>query len=146
MPPAAPCAGRTRRAEGRAVLKYLSFLTAGESHGPQLTVILQNLPAGLRLLEEDINVDLARRQLGYGRGGRQKIERDRVQIVGGVRHGRTLGGPLALVVSNLDWPNWAGKMDVGPVEEEYPRVTRLRPGHADLAAAVKYDLDDVRNV
>src|SRR5437762_2935480 len=128
------------------MLKYLGFLTAGESHGPQLTVILQNFPAGLELLEEVINADLARRQRGYGRGGRQKIERDRAQIVGGVRHGRTLGGPIALVIPNLDWPNWAGTMDVGPAADAYPRVTRLRPGHADLAGAVKHGLDDVRNV
>src|SRR5947207_6282222 len=128
------------------MLKYLGFLTAGESHGPQLTVILQNLPAGLELLEERINLDLARRQRGYGRGGRQKIERDRAQIVGGVRHGKTLGGPIALVIPNLDWPNWVGQMDVAPAADEVPKVTRLRPGHADLAGAVKHGLDDVRNV
>ena len=90
------------------MLRYLRFLTAGESHGPQLTVVMQNFPAGLELLEDSISEDLARRQRGYGRGGRQKIERDRAQIVGGVRHGRTLGGPIALVIQNLDWPNWAG--------------------------------------
>ncbi len=128
------------------MLNYLRLLTAGESHGPQLTIILQNFPSGLELLEEQLNADLARRQRGYGRGGRQKIERDRVQIVGGVRHGKTLGGPIALVIPNLDWPNWAGTMDVGPVGEEVPKVTRLRPGHADLAGAVKHGLDDVRNV
>lgn len=127
-------------------LKALSLLTAGESHGPQLTIILQGIPAGLELLAEDIDPQLARRQRGYGRGGRMKIERDRVQIVGGVRHGRTLGGPIALVVPNLDWPNWQGRMDVAPVAEEVKRVSRLRPGHADLAGMIKYAHEDVRNV
>src|SRR3954453_20232247 len=128
------------------MLNYLRFLTAGESHGPQLTIILDNFPAGLEVVDEQINADLARRQRGYGRGGRQKIEHDRVQIVGGVRHGLSLGGPIALVVTNLDWPNWAGKMDVGPTEEASPKVTRLRPGHADLAGALKFGHDDVRNI
>lgn len=126
--------------------KYLSFVTAGESHGPQLTVIVQGLPAGLGLRAEDVDLDLARRQRGYGRGGRMKIEQDRVRIVGGVRHGRTLGGPIALVIENRDWANWTTAMAVEPVAEPVPRVTRLRPGHADLAAAVKYGFDDVRNV
>ncbi len=128
------------------ILGHLRVLTAGESHGPQLTIFVQNLPAGLPLLAEDINVDLARRQKGYGRGGRQQIERDQVEIVGGVRHGRTMGGPIALVVKNLDWPNWKGRMDVEPVAEPPAPVTRLRPGHADLAGVVKYGHDDVRNV
>ncbi len=124
----------------------LRVLTAGESHGPQLTILVQNLPAGLPLLAEDINVDLRRRQLGYGRGGRQQIERDCVEIVAGVRHGRTMGGPIAMVVKNLDWPNWQGRMDVEPVAEPPEPVTRLRPGHADLAGVVKFGHDDVRNV
>ncbi len=128
------------------MLGRLRVLTAGESHGPQLTVFVQNLPAGLPVLAEEIDVDLARRQKGYGRGGRQQIERDRVEIVGGVRHGLTMGGPVALVVKNLDWPNWAGRMDVAPVPDPPPPVTRLRPGHADLAGVVKHGLDDVRNV
>jgi chorismate synthase len=127
-------------------LGSLRVLTAGESHGPQLTIFVQNLPAGLPVLAEDIDVDLARRQKGYGRGGRQQIECDRVEIVAGVRHGRTMGGPVAMVVKNLDWPNWQGRMDVEPVPEPPPPVTRLRPGHADLAGAVKYGHDDVRNV
>ncbi|MBV9357339.1 MAG: chorismate synthase [Chloroflexi bacterium] len=120
--------------------------TAGESHGPQLTIVVQNLPAGMPLLAEDIDVDLARRQRGYGRGGRQQIEHDRVEIVAGVRHGRTMGGPIGLVVKNRDWANWQGRMDVEPVLEPPPPVTRLRPGHADLAGAVKYGHGDVRNV
>jgi chorismate synthase len=127
-------------------LGVLRVLTAGESHGPQLTILVQNLPAGLPVLAEDINVDLARRQKGYGRGGRQQIEHDCVEIVGGVRHGRTMGGPIAMVVKNLDWPNWQGRMDVEPVAQPPDPVTRLRPGHADLAGAVKFGHDDVRNV
>jgi chorismate synthase len=127
-------------------LGMLRVLTAGESHGPQLTILVQNLPAGLPVLAEDINVDLSRRQKGYGRGGRQQIERDCVEIVAGVRHGRTMGGPIAMVVKNLDWPNWQGRMDIAPVAEPPDPVTRLRPGHADLAGVVKYGLDDVRNV
>jgi chorismate synthase len=127
-------------------LGMLRVLTAGESHGPQLTIIVQNLPAGLPVLAEDINIDLSRRQKGYGRGGRQQIERDCVEIVAGVRHGRTMGGPIALVVKNLDWPNWQGRMDVAPVAEPPEPVTRLRPGHADLPGVVKFGHDDVRNV
>jgi chorismate synthase len=127
-------------------LGYLRVVTAGESHGPQLTIFVENLPAGLPVLAEDIDVDLARRQKGYGRGGRQQIEHDRVEIVAGVRHGRTMGGPIAMVVKNRDWANWQGKMDIEPVPEPPPPVTKLRPGHADLAGVVKYGLDDVRNV
>src|SRR4051812_31165810 len=127
-------------------LGYLRVLTAGESHGPQLTIFVQNLPAGLPVLAEDIDVDLARRQKGYGRGGRQQIEHDCVEIVAGVRHGVTMGGPIAMVVKNKDWANWQGKMDVEPVAVPPEPVTRLRPGHADLAGVVKYGLSDVRNV
>jgi chorismate synthase len=111
-----------------------------------LTIFVQNLPAGLPVLAEDINVDLARRQKGYGRGGRQQIEHDCVEIVAGVRHGVTMGGPIAMVVKNRDWANWQGKMDIEPVADPPPPVTRLRPGHADLAGVVKYGLNDVRNV
>ena len=127
-------------------LGYLRVLTAGESHGPQLTIFVENLPAGLPVLAEDINVDLARRQKGYGRGGRQQIEHDCVEIVAGVRHGRTMGGPIAMVVKNRDWANWQGKMDIEPVDDPPPPVTRLRPGHADLPGVVKFGLTDVRNV
>jgi chorismate synthase len=127
-------------------LGRLRVVTAGESHGPQLTIFVDNMPAGMPLLAEDVNVDLARRQKGYGRGGRQQIEHDCVEIVAGVRHGRTMGGPIAMVVKNRDWANWQGKMDIEPVPEPPPPVTRLRPGHADLAGVVKYGLGDVRNV
>lgn len=127
-------------------LGLLRVLTAGESHGPQLTILVQNLPAGLPVLAADINVDLSRRQKGYGRGGRQQIEKDCVEIVAGVRHGQTMGGPIAMVVKNLDWANWQGRMDIEPVAEPPEPVTRLRPGHADLAGMVKFGHDDVRNV
>ncbi len=134
-------------------LKALNYLTAGESHGQQLTILMQNLPAGLEISADDINEQLRRRQGGYGRGGRMKIERDKVQIVGGVRHGYTLGSPLAMVIPNLDSPNWVGRMDVEkPVDpgdgsfEPVAKVTRLRPGHADMAGALKYGFDDVRNI
>ena len=127
-------------------LGYLRVMTAGESHGPQLTITVQNLPAGLPVLPEEINRDLQRRQKGYGRGGRQQIEHDEVEIVAGVRHGLTMGGPIAMVVKNRDWPNWQGRMDIQPVAEPPEPVTKLRPGHADLAGVVKYGLHDVRNV
>ena len=127
-------------------LGYLRVLTAGESHGPQLTIMVENLPAGMPVLAEDINADLARRQKGYGRGGRQQIETDQVQIVAGVRHGKTMGGPIAMTVQNRDWANWQGRMDIEPVDNPPDPVTRLRPGHADLAGVVKFGLTDVRNV
>ena len=127
-------------------LRAMTFLTAGESHGQQLTILVQNVPAGLELSADAVDEQLRRRQEGYGRGGRMKIEKDRVQLVSGVRHGYTLGTPIAMVIPNLDWPNWAGRMDVGTPPEPTPKVTRLRPGHADLAGAVKYGHDDVRNV
>ena len=134
-------------------LKALTFLTAGESHGQQLTIVMQNLPAGLEITAADVDEQLRRRQGGYGRGGRMKIERDKVQFVSGVRHGSTLGSPLAMVIPNLDWPNWVGRMDVEkPVDpgdgtfEPTPKVTRIRPGHADMAGSLKYQFDDVRNI
>lgn len=122
------------------------FLTAGESHGKGLTMVVEGLPAGLRLSEADIAPDLRRRQGGYGRGGRMKIESDYAEIMSGVRHGLTLGSPLALWIQNRDWVNWTEKMAVEPVETEIERVTRMRPGHADLPGALKYGFDDVRNV
>jgi chorismate synthase len=122
------------------------FLTAGESHGKGLTMVIEGLPAGLPLGEADIATDLGRRQGGYGRGGRMKIEQDHAEIMGGVRHGLTLGSPVALWIQNKDWVNWTEKMAVEPVEAEIERVTRLRPGHADLPGALKYGFDDVRNV
>ncbi len=125
----------------------IRYLTAGESHGPQLTAIVEGVPAGLKLSEETINRDLARRQCGYGRGGRMKIERDTVEILSGVRWGETIGSPITLGVKNRDWPNWQEKMSP---EERYRddeiAVTRARPGHADLAGAIKYDHRDVRNI
>jgi chorismate synthase len=122
------------------------FLTAGESHGKGLTMIIEGVPSGLPLGEADIAPDLARRQGGYGRGGRMKIEKDHAEIMAGVRHGYTLGSPISLWVQNRDWVNWTEKMAIEPVESEIERVTRLRPGHADLPGAVKYQFDDVRNV
>jgi chorismate synthase len=122
------------------------FLTAGESHGKGLTIVVEGLPAGLPLSEAEIARDLARRQGGYGRGGRMKIEQDHAEIMAGVRHGKTLGSPLSLWIQNRDWVNWTEKMAIEPVEADIERVTRLRPGHADLPGAVKYGFDDVRNV
>ena len=122
------------------------FLTSGESHGKGLTAVIEGVPAGLPLTEDDIARDMSRRQGGYGRGGRMKIEKDRAEITAGVRHGLTLGSPIALWVMNRDWVNWTEKMAVEPVEAEIERVTRLRPGHADLPGAIKYGFDDVRNV
>ena len=123
------------------------YLTAGESHGPQLTAIIEGLPAGLRLNEEDINLDLARRQGGYGRGGRMQIETDKARLLSGVRWGETLGSPVTLVVENSDWVNWDKRMS--PFQEhrdESSAVTRARPGHADLPGALKYNQRDVRNI
>lgn len=125
----------------------LRFLTAGESHGPQLTVIVEGLPAGLRLEAEYINQWLARRQKGYGRGGRMEIEHDRAEITAGVRGGLTLGSPVCLVIRNRDWENWREVMAPGPEAAlDHRRVTRPRPGHADLAGAIKYGHRDLRNV
>lgn len=126
----------------------LRFLTAGESHGPGLTAILEGMPAGLTLDAAAIDAELARRQAGHGRGGRMKIERDRVHIMSGVRWGATLGSPITLSIANRDWENWKATMSVAPPEEGVARkeVTRPRPGHADLAGAMKYGHRDVRNV
>ncbi|MGZ8513665.1 MAG: chorismate synthase [Candidatus Limnocylindrales bacterium] len=137
------------------------FLTAGESHGPALGVTIEGVPAGLTVTTDAIAVDLVRRQQGYGRGARQQIEHDRAEILGGVRHGTTLGSPVLLLVRNRDWENWTQVMAVEPLDDEAAEalfaaaadgnkratpVTRLRPGHADLAGALKYDFNDVRNV
>ena len=125
----------------------LRFLTAGESHGPQLTVIVEGLPAGLRLdARRDIDPHLRRRQGGYGRGKRQQIEQDRAEIVAGVRGGLTLGSPVALVIVNRDWENWRGPMQVTAAGFTRKLVTRVRPGHADLAGMLKYGLADARDV
>jgi chorismate synthase len=128
------------------VLGRLRIETAGESHGPQLTIFVQNLPAGMPIRAEDVNADLARRQLGYGRGGRQQIEKDKVEFVSGVRHGVAMGGPIVMVIKNLDWPNWVGRMDIEPVENPPAPVTQLRPGHADLPGVVKQGSNDLRPI
>ncbi|MBV9606138.1 MAG: chorismate synthase [Solirubrobacterales bacterium] len=124
----------------------MRLTTAGESHGPGLTCILEGLPAGLQLERDAINRDLARRQLGHGRGGRMKIERDQVEVTGGIRHGSTLGGPIALQVTNRDYANWEERMNPWPVEAEIPEVHLPRPGHADLVGTQKYGQTDVRNI
>ncbi|HEY3065217.1 MAG TPA: chorismate synthase [Methylomirabilota bacterium] len=126
----------------------LRFLTAGESHGEALTTVIDGMPAGLPLTEADINIDLARRQRGYGRGGRMKIERDQVHITAGVRGGITLGSPITLTIANRDWENWKATMAVGAPDDAaaLKQVTRPRPGHADLAGAMKYGHRDIRNV
>ena len=137
------------------------FLTAGKSHGRTLGVTIEGVPAGLALAEADLVTDMARRQRGYGRGARQQIEHDRAEIMAGVRHGRTLGSPILLLVANRDWENWTSVMQVEPLTDEEAAallaaaeggdkkaapVTRVRPGHGDLAGALKYGHDDVRNV
>ncbi|MGB2584181.1 MAG: chorismate synthase [Dehalococcoidia bacterium] len=122
------------------------FLTAGESHGRGLVAIIEGVPAGLALDEDYIACDLARRQAGYGRGARMEIERDRAEILSGVRHGITMGSPISLLIWNRDWENWTEVMSISPVEQEIEPLTRLRPGHADLAGAIKYNLDDVRPI
>jgi chorismate synthase len=122
------------------------FITAGESHGPGLTAIVEGLPAGLELKPADIDADLARRQLGHGRGGRMKIEKDRAQVTAGVRHGRTLGSPVAMWIENRDYRNWEERMNPWPVDGEVEEVHLPRPGHADLAGIQKFGHTDVRNV
>jgi chorismate synthase len=124
----------------------LHLITAGESHGPGLTCIVEGLPAGLRLTPEDLNTDLARRQLGHGRGGRMKIEKDAAVVTAGVRHGSTLGGPIALQVNNRDYANWEERMNPWPVDAEVEEVHLPRPGHADLVGTQKFGLTDVRDV
>ena len=128
------------------IASMLRFLTSGESHGPQLTVVIEGLPAGLEISEEDLRRDLARRQGGHGRGGRQKIETDFARIVSGVRGGFTIGSPVTLVLENKDHVNWTAQMTASREGFEPKVVTRLRPGHADLAGALKYGHTDIRNV
>lgn len=123
----------------------LRWLTTGESHGPGLTCLIEGLPAGLAIDEEYIRRDLARRQAGYGRGGRQQIETDWARIRSGVRHGETLGSPITLLIDNKDWENWQDVMSVSPIERDFNTVTRLRPGHADTTGSMKYNQRDVRN-
>src|SRR3712207_1941266 len=122
------------------------LVTVGESHGPGLTGLVEGLPAGLEVRPEDIDRDLARRQLGHGHGGRMKIEKDRAEVTAGIRHGITLGSPVALRVENRDYANWEGRMNPWPVEAEVGEVHLPRPGHADLAGVQKFGHSDVRNV
>jgi chorismate synthase len=122
------------------------WTTAGESHGPRLTAVVEGIPAGLALLASDIDGDLARRQRGYGRGGRMKIETDRVEFVGGVRGGETIGSPIAMAVANRDHDNWLDRMSPAPMLATPEPLTRPRPGHADLAGGLKYDRHDLRDV
>ncbi len=124
----------------------LRFVTAGESHGPGLTAIVEGLPAGLKLDRAALDRDMARRQLGHGRGGRMKIESDAVEIRSGVRHGRTLGSPIAILVANRDYANWEQRMSPWPVDAEVEEVHLPRPGHADLAGLQKFGYSDVRDV
>ncbi len=124
----------------------LRFTTAGESHGPGLVTIVEGLPAGLELDREALDRDMARRQLGHGRGGRMKIESDTVEIRSGLRHGRTLGSPIAVLVANRDYPNWDERMNPWPVDAEVEESHLPRPGHADLAGLQKFGFSDVRNV
>ena len=125
----------------------MRYFTAGESHGPELTAIVEGVPAGLRVSEDQINADLARRQSGYGRGGRQKIERDTVRVTGGIRFGRTLGSPVSMVVRNRDWENWEQRMaPFGEPPADLMREVTPRPGHADLLGVLKTDTDDCRNI
>src|SRR5262245_37696964 len=128
----------------------LRFTTAGESHGPALVSILEGMPAGLPLLADDVNRELARRQQGYGRGRRMVIEKDAIEFMSGVRAGETLGARIAMLIHNRDWKNWQEIMDPAPREPDpEPRkraVTRVRPGHADLSGWLKYDRDDARDI
>ena len=127
-------------------MSKIRFLTSGESHGQGLSIIIEGIPAGLSLSEDYIRKDLARRQKGYGRGGRMKIEKDRALIKSGVRHGVTLGSPIGLWIQNRDWENWQEVMAVEAVNGQVKKVTRLRPGHADMPGILKYKQDDVRNI
>lgn len=122
------------------------FLTSGESHGPGLSAIIEGVPAGLEIDLKAIDAQLRRRQSGYGRGDRQKIETDAVTVLSGVRFGRAMGGPITLHVPNRDWANWQDRMAVGPVEAEPEPVARARPGHADYAGMLKYNTNDLRNI
>jgi len=124
----------------------LRILTAGESHGPACLAIIEGMPAGVRLGIEDINEELKRRRSDFGRGGRKLIEEDKAEILSGIRYGRTLGSPIALMVKNLDFANWRDEMSLEETKKPSPRITKPRPGHADLAGAIKYGQDDIRNI
>ncbi|MGH7616733.1 MAG: chorismate synthase, partial [Gemmatimonadaceae bacterium] len=135
----------------------MRFTTAGESHGPALVSILEGMPAGVPLVADDVNTELARRQQGYGRGRRMQIEKDAIEFLSGVRAGETLGSPIAMLIHNRDWKNWQSIMAAEPnaadaAGEQTPgglrkrAVTRVRPGHADLTGVLKYDRDDARDI
>ena len=128
------------------MLKKISYMTAGESHGKGLIGIIEGIPAGMNITEEYIEKDLLRRMQGHGRGGRMKIEKDHAEIFSGVRHAVTLGSPISLLIKNFDWVNWEDRMAIGEPKKEHRKVTMPRPGHADLAGVMKYGLDDIRNV
>ena len=124
----------------------LRFLTAGESHGPGLVTVVEGLPSGLAFSADDLAAELARRRLGFGRGNRMKLERDTLEVMGGVRHGYTLGSPVAVIIRNTEWPKWEKEMSPDPGHEPRRRMTSPRPGHADLAGMIKYDTHDARNI
>jgi len=124
----------------------LRILTAGESHGPACVTIIEGMPAGVRVRVEDINQDLKRRHSDFGRGGRGLIEEDKAEILSGIRYGKTLSSPITLIIKNLDFANWQDEMRIDETEKEAAKVTRPRPGHADLAGALKYSQDDIRNI
>ena len=126
----------------------LRYLTAGESHGKSLTAILEGMPAGVAVTEEDINVELARRQKGYGRGARMAIETDKVEVTGGIRWGETIGSPIAMTIKNKDWEKWSKLLSADPAEDrdESKRVIKPRPGHADLVGVLKYDRKDIQDI
>lgn len=124
----------------------IRILTAGESHGKALVGIIEGIPAGLEISVEYINFHLKRRQMGYGRGGRMRIESDEVEIISGVRFGKTLGSPIALMIKNKDWENWKSKMSIEEIDDVIEKITVPRPGHADLAGYFKYGFDDIRDV
>lgn len=127
-------------------MSRLRWLTTGESHGPRLVAVVEGIPAGLALLAEHVDEHLARRQRGYGRGGRMKIETDRVELTGGVRNGETLGSPIAMTIQNRDHQSWLDRMGAGPLPSTPEPLTRPRPGHADLAGGLKYDRHDLRDI
>lgn len=127
-------------------MSNIRFLTSGESHGQGLSIIIEGVPAGIAVDEDYIRVDLARRQKGYGRGGRMQIEKDRALIKSGVRHGVTLGSPIGMWIQNRDWENWQEVMAVEEANGQVKKITRLRPGHADMPGILKYKQDDVRNI
>ncbi|MDI6716046.1 MAG: chorismate synthase [Actinomycetota bacterium] len=124
----------------------LKYVTAGESHGLALVAIVEGIPAGLKINVEQINKELARRQLGFGRGGRMKIEKDKAKVLSGIRFGYTLGSPIALMIENLDWKNWREKMSAEETSAQVERITQPRPGHADLSGILKTGQSDIRNV